>query len=633
MPSRRKRSKMRKLLRRAAVLTLLAALLIPLLFVTLVLSMRHPGIYCGTPVAVRFSYHLADHKLKVHGQRLLHWLFFSRSTSTSLDPGPYVLLNGEYRPVLEKPRIRLTIPPKAQLSMGFATGTPSPRRGSEPPPTVRITLHEDQNEHLLYAGPLPEPGRWQDVTADLSSFADQEVELRYFVVPFVEGTRFTPPHLSSTAPDGRPNVIVIVLDTLRASRLGAYGYSTRPASPSIDRLAAGGAHFLNATSNSVGTFSSHMALLTGLYPSVSHVSYRNWHRKSRARDAWAAPTLAPSLTTFPQLLADNGYYTLAFTSGYLMMQQVGYHRGFDRVIDSPPHSFGDLTSMAQDWLAVERIEPFFMYLHSYEPHSPYEDRRFVPSSVPGTEGAINEASYVGDIRSADDALGHFLGWLEEQGLKERTLLILTSDHGEEFADHFPVYSAGHGHSLYDEQVRVPLVFSHPSIPPARLVKQVQLVDVRPTLMNWLDIEDPSPVSGTSLASRLRTGREDQVQERLAFAEDTSYGPEWKMLRNSSYKYIYLPTPWKHDGVGWGGWKAYLKFAYTDRHQLFDLALDPGEKTNVYGSREDLADFFSGEMERVLSANRLAADRFRNRLKESELSEEALRGLRSLGYIE
>ena len=139
---------------------------------------------------------------------------------------------------------------------------------------------------------------------------------------------FTRPHIRTDRDE--PNVILFVLDTLRASRMGCYGYDDRPTTPFIDSLAASGAIFVNATSNSPGTFSSHMSLLTGLYPSVSGVSYRDWQEASPRRLPTAVPRLPDAISTVTEVLQAADYFTIGFASGYPLMSGVGFYRGFHR---------------------------------------------------------------------------------------------------------------------------------------------------------------------------------------------------------------------------------------------------------------------------------------------------------------
>lgn len=606
-------------------------------------SLRYGAIYDRVPVVIKYGYYKIKYLAKVKSERLwydyVRRFFYSQPSTLDTRDG-YIYIADEYRPILKNDTTMFVDAVAGQkMSVGFAVQEGEIAQGSEF--HFRIDLSTEGQRKILFESQLyprikEQDRRWKDVTFDLSPYAGKRVQLSFIINSkdrtgprhgfFCRPFFYTPQESSK-----RMNVVLIILDTLGAKHLNCYGYQKRETSPFIDELARQGALFLNATSNSPGTFSSHMALLTGLYPSITGVSYRNW--LSRGEDFWGEtmPGLPKEISTFPELLSANGYYTIAYTGGYLMAAGVGYFRGFYRMIYSP-YLTRDIAACIERWIDSERKGPFFIYFHSFEPHLPYEDERFVRAEkITATGDMRNEALYDGDIRSSDEALRDFVAFLKRRDLLKNTLIVLTADHGEEFGEHFPIYASGHGESLYDEQVRVPLIFCHPSIPPARFQKQVQLVDLRPTLLDLLGIEDSQPGNGISLKERLISGKEDNVKETPAFAEDTIYGPEWKMLRTGDRKILYLPTPWNQSVVGWNSRRAYMQYAFVPRIQSFDLRFDPNEKNNlgdIGGSQISLRQLKSlvGRNNEIGQKNKLGFGgvEFRKQLKEN---------LRSLGYIE
>ena len=313
------------------------------------------------------------------------------------------------------------------------------------------------------------------------------------------------------------SVLLVSVDTLRADHLGAYGYH-RPTSPVIDALAAGGSRFTQAVAASHWTAPSHASLLTGLHP-VQH----------GVRDFPAPERLGAEVRTLAERLSEAGYATAGFAAGLYVGEGIGLADGFETWHESVQPAEVRM-GQARDWLrthaasapAGEAPEPFLLFVHTYQVHDPYDppppyDRWFqadptapipahltAPLSETALQGWRPDAAeldalvslYDGEIRYTDAALGGLLDTLLELGLDERTLVVLTSDHGEEFFDHGWV---GHGR-LYRELVKVPLVLAHPAMP--GLVEEAVHqptghVDVLPTILDLLGLELPRDLPGRS----------------------------------------------------------------------------------------------------------------------------------------
>lgn len=336
---------------------------------------------------------------------------------------------------------------------------------------------------------------------------------------------------------GLPNIVLVSLDTLRADHLGVYGYA-RPTSPAIDRLAAESHVFDWAISQAPYTLPSHMSLLTSLYPSVHGVLGRE--------DA-----LPGERITLAEYLLARGYRTAAITDAGFVRAHFGFGQGFQR-FDEWRRSIADAVPLALSWLHGSAGDPpFFLFLHSYEVHSPYEApapfagtfadpdydggfepipsrleavRQAVRDGPPGTTHGLTAADvafltdrYDEGILHADHWIGRLVEGLAARGLLEETWLILLSDHGEEFTEHGSV----HHEKLYHTVTRVPLVLRPPGGADGRRIERVvELIDVTPTLLEIAGVTPRAPLQGRSLLPLLRGDDGDWRDE--AYSEFDRY---------------------------------------------------------------------------------------------------------------
>ncbi|HPJ72284.1 MAG TPA: sulfatase, partial [bacterium] len=303
--------------------------------------------------------------------------------------------------------------------------------------------------------------------------------------------------------EDRPNLLLISVDTLRADRLGSYGYR-RDTSPHIDGLAAEGVLFLNAFSASCKTTPSHMTILTGLFPRVHNVYM--W--KMGADGTFRGATLSGSIPTLAEILKGYGYSNVAFTGGANVAGRIGFDRGFDIYDEN-----GD-TGAACRWLEKNAGKQFFLFYHTYYTHDPYlppppYDTRYDPGysgEIPSRREILERtgtregekwhgiwqamhdmfwskvnlddpadrrhlsALYDGAIDYVDNELiRDLLGALKKTGTLDKTLIVFTSDHGEEFLEHGRLEH----NSLYREVTRIPLIMRLPGrLPPARRVEEL-----------------------------------------------------------------------------------------------------------------------------------------------------------------
>jgi arylsulfatase A-like enzyme len=373
----------------------------------------------------------------------------------------------------------------------------------------------------------------------------------------------------------RPDIVLIVIDTLRADHLGSYGYS-RNTTPHIDALAADATRYTRAYSHAPWTTPSVAALMTSQYPSALGIS----NVQSRLPD---------EAVLLPELLRDAGYRTAAFVSHSFVSAKWGFAQGFETFDESNVKGHlattsPDVSELAVAWLREHLGQkPVFLLLHYFDPHfgyleqpdfgfggrNPSYDGHVRSGSIPGfltrTTPQLSAEDleelvrlYDSEIALTDHAIGRVLSTLREAGRYESSIIVLTGDHGEEFLDHGAL---DHAKTLYDEVVNVPLLMKLPGRPGGRVDTPVAHVDVLPTLIDWLDLEIPEAARGRSLLS------EGGTEPRPVFLETQRL----RRLR----------------GVVHGDEKLIVDLDSGDA-QLFDLREDPDERTDLSLDRPERA---------------------------------------------
>jgi len=391
-------------------------------------------------------------------------------------------------------------------------------------------------------------------------------------------------------PAGRKNLIVIDLDTLRADRMGTYGYTGRPTTGRLDTLLGelGFNLFENAYSPAASTLPATAKFLTGRY----HDIHRNW-------------TVPRGYSLLQEQLRQAGYYCVGFTGGGQLRFR-GFEQGFheyswsDRV-----GKIEDSFPQALDWLRRNRDELFFLFLHTYETHAPYTRNRFceglprgrlgdvttggflVPldagirlfSEMSPEEQAFIDAAYDSGVRMAADGVADLLLELRQLELLENTVVVILSDHGEEFWDHNQLFAA-HGHSLYGELLNVPLIVFDPARPAEglrRVSEAVSTVDLLPTVLDLLGLPREVETDGVSLAPLMAGGRCAEFHRDLpvlASRKDTSY-----CVIRDGVKYIRT--------LGDDPWLAHRRVPTSPDGELFRLTDDPRELNNLVAAEPDL----------------------------------------------
>jgi arylsulfatase A-like enzyme len=384
----------------------------------------------------------------------------------------------------------------------------------------------------------------------------------------------------------RSNVLLVTLDTTRADRLGVYGHA-RPTSPNLDALSSEAILFEHAYSTSSWTLPAHASLFTGKYP-ASHGARHDPAGPLVLADAIDAPPsvrargMSPHEATLARILSEHGWATGAVVGGPWLMRIFGVGSGFAFYDDEGMQQgrrATEITDRAIDWLG-RTPEPFFLFLNYFDPHAPYAPperfaRLFLPAGVAPDPRSSRQAPalYDAEIRYADDELGRLFRWLRERGLWERTLVVVTADHGELLGERG---DWGHERFLWEPLVRVPLVVkpAGPSRPGRREARPASLVDVLPLVLRELGIAEPPGVQGEPPPA---TRRELLAEVNPIGGSDTG---EWR--------------------ARWDGSSKLLVSTLGDRH-LFDLASDPGEARNLAPRDPERAEREVRALERAFAA--------------------------------
>jgi arylsulfatase A-like enzyme len=433
---------------------------------------------------------------------------------------------------------------------------------------------------------------------------------------------------SETEPASRPNFVLVVIDTLRADRLGFEGKRGH-ALPAFSRLRSESTYFPNARSTSSWTLPATVSLLVSQLPS------------QHGATAWTSD-LTEEQTTFVEKLREAGYRTGGWSANHLIRPERGFDRGFDtfELVTHPewkfgtppqnPHAFAlaeDVTARALAWLDDDSVasaaDPFFVYLHFMEPHTPYLcppgagsacksvamhlNRHLVAAfwDFDSDQEALISDFYDNDVRRTDAALDHLYGALEARGLLESTWLIVTADHGEMLGEH-GLYV--HGNALYEETLRVPLLIRTPVPGNTRSSAPVSLIDIAPTILDAAGVELPAEFKGRSLQPALEMRLLDPlpiVAELLPLRSEAT----------EHYRHVLSVTS--------GSTK--LVLGTDGALQRFDLAADPAERVALPAEMR--------ELEAYLSEAGVDFRHLEELDKEvPEPSPEELQHLKALGYV-
>jgi len=393
-----------------------------------------------------------------------------------------------------------------------------------------------------------------------------------------------------------PSIVLISVDTLRADRLSCYGYR-RVKTPNMDSITARGTLFSAINSQAPLTFPSHASLFTSTYPFFNGIEDNG-------------EALPPNAVTLATILKARGYNTAAFVGGFVLDRRFGLNQGFDeydstfhRERETDPGDIkrlgADVVSSAAKWLEQNSGRPFFVFIHLYDLHTPYN----LPASYRSRYGT----GYDAELRYVDEQVGSLWNFLHRQSLFDQVLIVLTSDHGESLGEHG---EKTHGYFIYQSTLWVPLIVHWPAGSgsfPARSDQPASLIDVAPTILQFAGIAQPPEFQGRSLLEVLRSGspktRREVYSESL-YAHNHFGCTALRSVRTGNYKYIQAPN-----------------------RELYNLATDPGETRNLYEQKRSVA---LASQQQLVSLR----DRFRGgrRSGGKVLDPDTVARLRSLGYV-
>lgn len=390
------------------------------------------------------------------------------------------------------------------------------------------------------------------------------------------------------------NVLLITLDTTRADRIGCYGYD-KAVTPTLDSLAKSGTLFEQAFSQVNLTLPSHCSIMTGRYPREFgvHVNGRN--------------ALGTTHETLATQFKKHGYQTGAFVASFILDSRYGLDRGFEVYEDDMGEAPGlsdpmkwqipgnMVTDRALKWLKSTKKKPFFCWVHYYDAHDPH----MTPKGFDWKE----PRPYDGEIAYMDMQLKRLMDWLSKNKLMDNTLVMVVADHGESFKEHGEL---GHTNFIYETNLHIPYIFSHPRLIPAnqRIASIVETVDVFPTIHSLMGWELPAPLYSRSLTPALN---KEDFESRPSYAESqyvfNSFGwAEQRSLTTKQWKYISSTKP-----------------------ELYNRQNDPGETKNLIDDKPEIA------------ASMLDALKTRHNeiipgvVEDSTIDTAALRVLETLGY--
>lgn len=397
------------------------------------------------------------------------------------------------------------------------------------------------------------------------------------------------------------NVILISIDTLRADRVSSFG-SPHVETPHIDRLASEGVRFTSAASTVPFTLPAHSSIMTGTYPPFHGVRENVGY------------FLDDSLPTIAGQLSEGGWTTGGFVSAFVLDSRWGIGRGFDKYLDDfDPEDTGkgnlasvqregsETIAAAVEWLDSHPREPFFLWLHLYDPHDPY--------TPPEPFKSRYQHPYDAEVAYTDSLIGEFRHSLEERSLLETSLLILTSDHGEGLGQHQEGF---HGFFIYDSTVRVPLIVRAPfgGLGGRVVDDAVSHVDLLPTILEAVGQPIPEQTQGASLLPLMLDLVPEGSPERKVYTESLypllHYG--WaplRSLRSGEFKFIDAPRP-----------------------ELFDLSQDSDESHNALLDQRQV----SRELKDALEAMTDTIETGGVASRATDLDEETMRQLEALGYV-
>lgn len=578
----------------------------------------------------------------------------------------------------EKFSVEVDVPRNGWLDLNLGTV-------SEGAVTFRVSAGEGDGEQTLLHQTLTTPHRWTPTAVDLSAYSgrqrlnfsldvDADRVVGFWGSPAIRArgampaTARTPAEAlgGTSAPQG---VILILCDTLRKDHLSAYGYERRT-SPNIEALAAEGAMFLDNVSQATWTKVSTPSIMTSLYPTSHRVAEMTDRLSSQA------DTLAESYRA-------AGFATVAYSSVQFTGKFSNMHQGFEELHESSSanepgyaaKTAREYVDRASEWIDRHQDTPFFMFLHVFDPHDPFEPRSpydavwadpskkehheeqlkqikphikdpllqafGMPAAAEIEAAGIDPHEFVdhdvdwydGSIVGMDAEVGRLVGRLRQLGLEDKVQLVFLSDHGEEFIEHGQMF---HGQSVYGELTGVPLIFRRPGVIPqgVKIPATVRSIDVMPTLLDLSGLPAPEFMQGESLAPLFAAAREGGDAEQLLAS---AQGLGWTNPPAISQKQNAQSVPARgieDFGITTDGWKLIhhaMRAEGAPEFELFDHDKDPLDLHDVAAEHPEIVARLKSELDAwkgMVEQNKLPLGDAAEDLDSKELDR-----LRSLGYIQ
>jgi arylsulfatase A-like enzyme len=564
-------------------------------------------------------------------------------TLNKLEEAPFILMGkigsvtrrSIFLPSPSRAEIALTVPKKASLQ--FAAGIDEyVRKNDDSGCVFRVIFLNDNEQHTLYEETFrphkKKKLKWHEISVDLSKLQNKKGILRFETVPLLTQEAkdnislgyflLANPRILLTSGSKEPNIILVSIDTLRRDHLGLYGYE-KEVSPFLDTMVSEAAVFDRVIAQAPYTVTSHMTMMTSLWPRVHQVLTHDY--QDRLSTQWL---------TLPQILKARGYMTAGFTGGGQVSAVYGFDRGMD-IYDYEGGISETIFPKAMRWMAKTRGSPFFLFLHTYDPHAPYDppppyDTIFDPDYegdiTSWTEENVEITDpelfnrivdlYDGEIRYVDSQIRRVIQFLKDKGLYENTMIIITSDHGEEFMEHGAM--AYHSHTLYNELLLVPLIIKFPNGQwgRRRIGGPVALNDLMPTVLDYLKLPLPAHCQGESLLAYLKTNSEPDPErqifsERIAIRDSPRVDVSIQTLFEKFCQNVVLPD------------------------EYFDLVSDPEETDNLIRSHKRKASQWLKRIRKYFKANtNMAKLGFEDKEgRRQVMDKETVEKLKALGYIQ
>lgn len=547
----------------------------------------------------------------------------------------------------------VNVPPNAHLHLGMGVTAQAS--------STKFEVSVARASGNLVSRTLDDAGRWDDAAIDLSRWGGRTIrlELRTESAHPGEVALWANPLVTKPARKTVPNILIYTIDTLRADHASLNGYA-RETTPFLKRLGAAGVIFEDCQAQATWTKSSIASLMTSLY-AFTHGIVSD------------ADTIPDGASTFAEQLRHNGYTTASIVSTPFVGKATGLDRGFDYLLEYPvvlrelmkADRATDSTALNKvvfPWLERHRDEPFFLYAHSTDPHAPYDPPQPFESKFanPGETAAfehqyslfrtnheygggavINRAMcekagvnpdrfvhqaidrYDGEISHNDASLEQLAGKLKQLGILENTLIIVLSDHGEEFWDHG---WTAHGHTVYQELTHAVLLMWNPGLlpKPRRISEPVQLIDVMPTVLDLLSLKTPTVAEGQSLAPLLR-GETFKRRGLVMSSRFAAVRPEGLVPENAADDFAITDAHWKFI------YRNKAAKAGVKKVELYDRRVDRAEHHDISAEHPREVESFVAALGQWIEAQ--------NKVRQiightgtSRLDQQTLEQLRSLGYL-